>query len=88
MVDQRRTLVIPDIEKTQVFPVERLSEKGLRSSIRVPLMDSGAVLGSINLWSKTPDAYGPREIELLETGSGQIAGFSPMLRLLGLSASS
>ncbi|MGI5835427.1 MAG: GAF domain-containing protein [Chloroflexota bacterium] len=75
LIKNRRTLVIPDIEKTQVFPVERfLSEKGLRSSIRVPLMDSGAVLGSINLWSKTPDAYGPREIELLEQVAGQIAG--------------
>lgn len=84
LVRNRRTLVIPDIEKTQAFTSDHyFISNGLRSSVRVPLIDAGEVLGSLNLWSRVPNAFGSREVELLEQVAGQIAGTFAYAQLIG-----
>lgn len=83
VVKHRRTLVIPDLERTQVVASDRLFARGgLRSSVRVPLMASGEVVGSLSLWARAPNAYGRREIELLELVAGQVAGVFAHARMV------
>ncbi|MBE0415142.1 MAG: PAS domain S-box protein [Dehalococcoidia bacterium] len=52
---------------------ETLFKEGLRSAIRLPLFSKGEVFGTFNLMSRHPNAYGERELEILEELAGQIA---------------
>jgi signal transduction histidine kinase len=46
---------------------------GVRSSILVPLIVNGEVIGGLALWSRRPNAYGAREQETLQRLARQIA---------------
>ncbi|MAG37435.1 MAG: hypothetical protein CL878_14465 [Dehalococcoidia bacterium] len=47
---------------------------GIRSTIATPLVALGQVVGSLQLRSTTPQAYGVRELALVERVAAQIAG--------------
>jgi len=56
-------------------------KSGLRSQLVTPLISQGNVIGSLSLWSKSTDAYGPREIQIVEQISDHIAGAISISRL-------
>jgi len=47
---------------------------GLRTGMSANLMSRGVIVGNLSVRSKNPDAYGPRDVELLRRVSVQIAG--------------
>ena len=49
------------------------ARNGLRSTVRVPLISKGRIIGTLSLRSKQVDAYGPREQAILERLATQIA---------------
>ncbi|MBC8453116.1 MAG: PAS domain S-box protein, partial [Chloroflexi bacterium] len=53
---------------------QRRYDAGLRSLLMVPLVWQGRSIGSLNVRSTNPNAYGEHEIELAEQISAQIAG--------------
>ncbi len=70
-----RSHVIYDLELEQAFPSDPVyAALGMRSVLRVPLIERGEALGAITLVSDTPGSYGSREVELMEQVAGQMAG--------------
>src|SRR5829696_1106628 len=58
---QRRPIVIPDIDKTEIWnPI--LREKGIRSMLGVPLLVDGNVLGIVHVGSLTPREFTAEEM--------------------------
>ncbi|NQU97741.1 MAG: GAF domain-containing protein, partial [Chloroflexi bacterium] len=45
---------------------------GLRSTLATPLLSNGRVIGTMNLESRRPDAYGPQDLALAERVGAQI----------------
>src|SRR5829696_634591 len=69
---QRRPIVIPDIDKTEIWnPI--LREKGIRSMLGVPLLVDGNVLGIVHVGSLTPREFTAEEMGLLERAASRIA---------------
>ncbi|MFQ5925751.1 MAG: HD-GYP domain-containing protein, partial [Dehalococcoidia bacterium] len=74
VVAHKRTNIETDFAQERQFPIdERHLSGGLRSAIRLPLLSKGEVIGTFNLTSRHPNAYGEREQEILEELAGQIA---------------
>ena len=74
VVAHKRTNIETDFTQDRQFPIdERHLRSGLRSAIRLPLFSKGEVIGTFNLTSRHPNAYGEREQEILEELAGQIA---------------
>jgi diguanylate cyclase (GGDEF)-like protein/PAS domain S-box-containing protein len=48
-------------------------ERGYQSSIALPLIDSGVVLGALSIYSKKSDAFNPEEVDLLEELANDLA---------------
>ena len=66
------------------FPQEPpFLKAGLQSLLMVPLVWSAEVIGTLNLRSTLPDAYGKREVALVERIAIQIAGTIANSRLHG-----
>lgn len=64
---ERRMIVIPELSAEVRFNVyEDLHLEGFRSSICCPLFSAGRNIGSLNLTSRTPDAYGRKHLLALE----------------------
>jgi PAS domain S-box-containing protein len=71
----RKSHVIHDLDLEQTFHADHhYLEAGMRSAIRVPLIERGVAVGCLTLVSAVPSAYGSREVELLEQVAGQMAG--------------
>ncbi len=69
-----RTHITPDLATECDFLAERLLyQAGARSRVNVPLVHAGQVIGSINMMSTRPAAFGRREIALLEQISNSLA---------------
>ncbi|MFQ6030264.1 MAG: GAF domain-containing protein, partial [Dehalococcoidia bacterium] len=75
VVNTRRTVICQDAAKPGTsFEIDRsLLALGLRSSIMVPLISKGRVVGTLGLRSKSPGAFGDREQDILEKLAIQIA---------------
>ena len=74
VVQNKRTNIETDFAKSMQFAIdETLFKSGLRSAIRLPLFYRGEVFGTFNLSSTCPNAYGLRELDILEELAGQIA---------------
>ena len=74
VLETAQTLVMPDISINTWFSgTQRFLEEGLRSSIMVPLIHQGRVLGTMSLRSRTVGAYTPRDQTILERLASQIA---------------
>lgn len=55
-------------------------QRGLRSSIALPLAGAQGILGTLNLYSALPDAFDPQETELLEELARNVANGVEALR--------
>ncbi|HEX8852985.1 MAG TPA: GAF domain-containing protein, partial [Pyrinomonadaceae bacterium] len=64
---ERRMVVIPEVREERRFNVyEDLELEGFRSAVCVPLFSTHAAVGSLNLTSRTPDAFNPQHLLALE----------------------
>lgn len=64
---ERRMIVIPELSAEQRFNVyEDLNREGFHSSVCCPLFSADRAIGSLNLTSRTPDAYGRKHLLALE----------------------
>lgn len=64
---ERRMIVIPELSAEQRFVVyEDLHREGFHSSVCCPLFSADRAIGSMNLTSRTPDAYGRKHLLALE----------------------
>lgn len=65
----RRTLHLPDVftpEVQQKYQVIRLGGKPTRCYVGVPMLVHGRAIGVVSMQSRTPNAYTPEHIRLLE----------------------
>jgi len=66
MVLTKQPHYIPDLSREIWVPAERqLAEIGIRSHLSLPLLYRGEVFGVLCLSSRQPEAFGPREREVL-----------------------
>jgi|GEM_PF-1022290 len=73
VMENKRTNIETDFTQEAQFPVNgKHLETGLRSAIRVPIFSKGEIIGTFNLSSRHPSAYGEREKEILEQVAGQL----------------
>ncbi len=64
---ERRMIVIPELNSETRFNVyEDLNREGFRSSVCCPLFSADRAIGSLNLTSRTSDAYGRKHLLALE----------------------
>ncbi|HEX7176055.1 MAG TPA: GAF domain-containing protein [Pyrinomonadaceae bacterium] len=71
---ERRALVIPDLAAETRFNVyDDLQREGFRSAVCVPLFSMERAVGSLNLTSRTPAAYGRRHLLALERLAAPLA---------------
>ncbi|HEX8492237.1 MAG TPA: GAF domain-containing protein [Pyrinomonadaceae bacterium] len=64
---ERRMIVIPELSAEKRFNVyEDLNREGFHSSVCCPLFSADRAIGSLNLTSRTPDAYGRKHLLALE----------------------
>lgn len=69
-----QTLIRSDFASDAEFPSDvETAQKGLRSSIMVPLISQGEVVGTLGLRSRAVNAYGKREQAILERLAEHIA---------------
>ena len=74
IIETGRTLVQADITKDSQFPESLADAKaGLLSSIMVPLVTKGQVIGVMRMRSRRVGFYGPREQAILERLASHIA---------------
>ena len=75
VAEHRSPLIIADMTRDSVLSTSKIKLKeGLRSSVHVPLLGRSEVLGSLNLSSVQPNAYGERERTILEYLADHLAG--------------
>lgn len=66
-LQRREMIVIPELsEETRFNVYADLKSKGFRSAVCCPLFSANRVIGSLNLTSRTPNAYGRRHLLALE----------------------
>jgi len=74
VANTRSTIVCGDITAHTYFrTIEHPLREGLRSVISVPMVWREKLIGTVNLFSRTPNAYGLREQTILERLAKQIA---------------
>ena len=74
VVTGQRTNIEQDFAVQMQFPIDEIHfREGLRSAIRLPLLSRGEALGSFNLTSRRPKAYGEEQRQSLEELAGQMA---------------
>ncbi|MEA1958073.1 MAG: GAF domain-containing protein, partial [Chloroflexota bacterium] len=70
----KMTNIADDLAKEKQFGVDNIHFKeGMRSAIRLPLYSKGDVIGTYNLLSHRPSAFGKREQQILQELTTQIA---------------
>ena len=71
---QKKALITQDYAQQHQFWTEAVYVRdGLRAAIRIPLFSKGEVIGSFNVHSRQPNAYGEKEREILEQIAGPLA---------------
>ena len=71
---ERRTVVIPDLREEKRFNAyEDLRREGFRSAVCVPLFSMRRAVGSLNLTSRTPEAYHREHLIALERLAAPLA---------------
>jgi len=81
----KQALVESDLAQERKFWTgEEHVKQGIRSIICLPLMTKGEVFAALIIASRRPDAYGRRELALLEQVSTQISGAIDNARLYRL----
>ena len=65
-----RTEVVPDVRKR---PGHIACDIATRSEVVAPIAVDGRVLGVLDIDSNTPDAFGEREVRLVEDAAREIA---------------
>ncbi|HEX8115741.1 MAG TPA: GAF domain-containing protein, partial [Pyrinomonadaceae bacterium] len=71
---QRRTVSIPELSQETRFNLYAdLRREGFRSAVCVPLFSMRRAVGSLNLTSRTPDAYGREQLLALERLAAPLA---------------
>lgn len=81
----KQTLVESDLAQERKFWTgEQHLKQGIRSIIYLPLITKGEVFASLIIASRRPNAYGQRELALLEQISTQISGAIDNVRLHAL----
>lgn len=81
----KQALVESDLAQERKFWTgEQHVKQGIRSIIYLPLMTKGEVFAALIIASHRPDAYGQRELALLEQVSTQISGAIDNARLYQL----
>ena len=74
VVTQKKPIIEPDLAQEKYFATsEFFYTQGLRSTAYIPLIAKGKIMGSFILASKTANAFGQRDIRLLEQLASQIA---------------
>lgn len=74
VVSNRRPHIEPDLAQERLFVEdELLLKEGIRSSVRLPLVARGKVIGALFLGSVVPRCYSERELELLVPVGEQLA---------------
>jgi formate hydrogenlyase transcriptional activator len=74
VLDERRPLVRPDLEKEPRSALEDgLLQEGIRSYIAVPLMAKGQVIGTLNVGARVPDRYSEEDAAFLVRVASQVA---------------
>lgn len=74
VIDTGKPFIRRDTHKEKEFMEdEAVVPEGLRSYIAVPLFSKGMVIGTFNLGSNRPNAYGEEDLEVLEDLSKQLA---------------
>jgi GAF domain-containing protein len=66
-----RTEVVPDVNARPGHIQCFLTTK---SEVVAPIVKDGTVVGVLDVDSDTPDAFGEREVDLVERAAGEIAG--------------
>jgi diguanylate cyclase (GGDEF)-like protein/PAS domain S-box-containing protein len=85
VAENKQTLVEQDLSKRRMsWTGDYHLRLGLRSVVHLPLLCKGEVFGCLILGSKRPNAYGEKEIELLELLANQIGGAIDNARLYQL----
>ena len=69
-IQERRTIQIPDLRADPEFTLQELAHE-TRSSLTVPLMREGQVLGAISVARAAPGAFPDKLVSLLETFADQ-----------------
>ncbi len=79
--ETRLPLIRRDLEREREFQVEdQLLASGVRSYVVVPLLARGAVLGTLNIVSRTPEVYAEEDGAFLQEVANQVAlAFQNML---------
>ena len=74
VITNEKPLLRRDLEKDRQFPIEdRLLAQGVRSYVIVPLKARERVLGTLNLGSRTVNAYTEADASFLEEIAGQLS---------------
>jgi GAF domain-containing protein len=64
-IQENRAIITTDLSHSSFLEHNRLAEQGLWSSIIMPLLAGGRVVGTLNVSSRTLNAYGPKDEKLL-----------------------
>jgi PAS domain S-box-containing protein len=74
MLEHKRPRIVRDLAVEQTYIDDAyLAEEGVRSTLALPLLTGGKVVGVFFLDSRTPNAYTERDIELLDPVAQQLA---------------
>jgi GAF domain-containing protein len=66
-LEQHEMVIIPELNSEKRFNVyDDLEREGFRSAVCCPLFSNRRAIGSLNLTSRTPDAYGRKHLLALE----------------------
>ena len=63
-------------------PLYLAGAPGARSSLTVPILDRGTVIGTLNVENTQPNAFDARDVQYLEIYARSVAGALKMLELL------
>jgi len=74
VVNQKRSLVEPDLAKGRMFFTgDEYLSRGIRSIVYLPLITKDEGIGSLIIASRRPDAYSREQVDLLERLASQIS---------------
>ncbi|MCL5985626.1 MAG: GAF domain-containing protein [Actinobacteria bacterium] len=82
-IKMRKPFIIGDIESDPKYKPwrEEALRRGYKSSMAMPLMDRGDVVGALNVYSELKDAFGDEEVGFFMEVAGDIAVGIKSLRL-------
>jgi len=74
MLEHKQPRIVRDLAVEQTYVDDAyLAEEGVRSTLALPLLTCGKVVGVFFLDSRTPNAYTERDVELLDPVAQQLA---------------